>query len=70
MPEFQFSSIESFLQMGGYAAYVWLAYFAFLLFVVFNIIPPIIAHKAALKRQKRLSNIESDPAKSSSVNQQ
>ena len=69
MPEFQFSSIESFLQMGGYAAYVWLAYFAFLLFIVFNIIPPIIAHKAALKRQKRLSNIESESGDTSNISQ-
>lgn len=69
MPEFQFSSLDSFLQMGGYAVYVWLAYFAFLLFIVFNIVPPIIAHKAALKRQKRLSIIESELGDTSKVSQ-
>lgn len=35
------SSLQSFLHMGGYAVYVWPAYFLTFIVLVFNVISPL-----------------------------
>lgn len=58
MPEFQFDSFADFLNMGGYGLYVWLAYAAFVVFLVLNILPPLLARKGIVKSGKRLAELE------------
>lgn len=67
MPEFQFDSFADFLSMGGYGLYVWLAYAAFVVFLLLNILPPLLARKGIVKAGKRLAELEriqseSDPS--------
>lgn len=50
MPETQFSSLAEFLEMGGYAVYVWSAYGIFFAFVVLSLAQPRLARKRIMKQ--------------------
>ena len=50
--EFQFDSFIDFLQMGGYALYVWAVYGLFAVFVAFNVISPLLAKRRILRQLK------------------
>ncbi|MEX2367568.1 MAG: heme exporter protein CcmD [Pseudohongiellaceae bacterium] len=50
MPQFQFDSFGAFLDMGGYAQYVWPVYILFALFFVITVIPPILFRRKILKQ--------------------
>lgn len=50
------SSLQSFLHMGGYAVYVWPAYFLTLVVLVFNAISP-------LKREDRFFRLLAESKK-------
>ncbi|MDT8399113.1 MAG: heme exporter protein CcmD [Pseudomonadales bacterium] len=52
MPELQFSSLGDFLEMGGYALYVWSAYSIFAVFVAVNLIQPYRARRKFMKQQR------------------
>lgn len=47
------SSLETFLHMGGYGAYVWSAYGLASLVLILNIVLPLRAERAALLRITR-----------------
>mgnify|MGYP006409884077 FL=1 len=53
MSEIQFNSIAEFLQMGGYAAHVWLVYLFFAIFIAYNLISPRISKQQFIRTQKR-----------------
>lgn len=52
MPEFQFDGFMQFLDMGGYAIYVWPVYILFALFFVTTVLPPILGRKRILRQLK------------------
>ena len=49
----QFSSFGDFVDMGGYAFYVWSVYALFLLFFFINLYFPILKRKQIIREQKR-----------------
>lgn len=52
MPELQFSSVAEFIDMGGYALYVWSAYAVFAVLMAFTLIQPRLARRNILKQQR------------------
>ncbi len=61
MPEFQFDGLQDFLNMGGYAWYVWVSYFAFMLVLAWSLLVPRLTrrkllqlHKARIQREAGL----------------
>ena len=61
MPEFQFDSFTQFLDMGGYAIYVWPVYILFALFFVTTVLPPALGRKKILRQLKaRMERTESN----------
>ena len=54
----QFSSISEFLDMGGYAFNVWSVYAIFAVFIVVNLVFPIIRRKKILRDIKKQSVFE------------
>lgn len=52
MPEFQFEGLQDFLDMGGYALYVWVSYFAFMLVLAWSLIVPRLTRRRLLKLHK------------------
>ncbi|MGA0934056.1 MAG: heme exporter protein CcmD [Pseudohongiellaceae bacterium] len=52
MPEFQFDGFSAFLDMGGYALYVWPVYILFAMFFVITVVPPLLGRKKRLKQLK------------------
>lgn len=52
MPEFQFTDLNDFLAMGGYALYVWATYLLFVLFILFNLVPPLLAQRKTIKQHR------------------
>jgi heme exporter protein D len=63
VPEFQFDGLQDFLNMGGYAWYVWVSYSAFMLVLVWSLIMPRVTrrkllqlHKARMQRETRLKS--------------
>ncbi len=52
-------SLENFLQMGGYAPYVWTGYGVTLLLFFANIVMPIHRRKRLIKRLKARAGHES-----------
>ena len=52
MPEFQFEGIQDFLDMGGYAFYVWISYAFFAVIVAWSLIQPRIARRKLLQLHK------------------
>ena len=50
MPEIQFSGIADFLDMGGYAVYVWGAYSIFAVFVILNLTQPTLARRKIMRQ--------------------
>ena len=62
MPDFQFDGIQDFLDMGGYAFYVWMSYAFFALIVAWSLIQPRLArrkllqlHRARMQREAGLN---------------
>lgn len=58
-----FDTFADFVDMGGHALYVWLAYSIALVIVAFNVISPILRknqfmteYRRRLKREKQLEN--------------
>ncbi len=49
----EFSSFSEFLNMGGYAFNVWAVYGLFFVFIVANLVAPMIKRKSILKEQSR-----------------
>ena len=49
MPDFQFESVSDFFDMGGYAYYVWLAYFFYFAVMGWNLIQPKLERRKVLK---------------------
>ena len=47
---FQFDSFMDFLAMGGYATYVWVSYGLFFLFVVANVLSPLLSKRKILRQ--------------------
>jgi heme exporter protein D len=61
MPDFQFDGFMQFLDMGGYAIYVWPVYILFALFFVTTVLPPTLGRKKILRQLKaRLERTESN----------
>lgn len=54
------ASLGDFLNMGGYALYVWGSYGALFLLVMAEIILLLRGHKQLLKRLKRMRNWEEE----------
>lgn len=54
----QFSSFGEFLNMGGYAFNVWSVYLIFFVFVVFNLVLPVVKKKQIIRELKRRSRRE------------
>lgn len=52
MPEIQFDSFSDFLDMGGYAFYVWTAYFIAFVVLAANLVLPLRDRKRVLKLLK------------------
>lgn len=52
MPDIQFESFSDFLNMGGYAFYVWTAYFLALVVLGANLLLPLRDRKRVLKLLK------------------
>lgn len=50
MPEIQYSSLTDFLDMGGYALYVWSAYGIFFAFVALSLLQPRLARRRIMKQ--------------------
>lgn len=48
-----FDSLTAFLDMGGHGFYVWLCYGFFGLFLAWNLIEPVVAHKRARRMAQR-----------------
>ena len=44
---------KTFLNMGGYALYVWLVYGAALLVILINIILPLLSYRQIIKKVKQ-----------------
>jgi heme exporter protein D len=62
VPDFQFDGIQDFLDMGGYAFYVWMSYAFFALIVAWSLIQPRLArrkllqlHRARMQREAGLN---------------
>jgi heme exporter protein D len=49
MPDIQFDSLADFLNMGGYAFYVWTAYFLAFVVLGANLLLPLRDRKRVLK---------------------
>jgi heme exporter protein D len=64
VPEFQFEGFLQFLDMGGYAIYVWPVYILFALFFVTTVVPPKLGRRKILKllkaRMERMDNSMTD----------
>ena len=54
----QFSSLEEFFEMGGYAFNVWSVYAIFGVFVAVNTLLPIIRRGKIIKELKRRASFE------------
>lgn len=52
MPDIQFDSLGDFLDMGGYAFYVWSAYLFTLVVLALNLLLPLRDRKRVLKLLK------------------
>lgn len=52
MPDIQFDSLGDFLNMGGYAFYVWTAYLITLVVLAANLLLPLRDRKRVLKLLK------------------
>lgn len=52
MPEIQFSSISDFLNMGGYALYVWSSYAIFAVLMGVSLIQPRLARRRIIRQQR------------------
>ncbi|HEY0963834.1 MAG TPA: heme exporter protein CcmD [Pseudomonadales bacterium] len=52
MPDIQFDSLGDFLNMGGYAFYVWTAYLFTLVVLALNLLLPLRDRKRVLKLLK------------------
>ena len=63
---FQFESFSDFLGMGGYALYVWVSYGLFLLFIVGNVVPPLLSKQKILKQLIARSRREENSNESAS----
>jgi heme exporter protein D len=49
MPEIQFESLAAFLDMGGYAFYVWTAYAFFAVVMGWNLVLPLLDKRKVMK---------------------
>ena len=54
----QFSSLREFFEMGGYAFNVWSVYAIFGIFVLLNVLLPIIRKEKIIKELKRRASFE------------
>ena len=63
---FQFESFSDFLNMGGYALFVWVSYALFLLFILGNVVPPLLSKKKILKQLIARSQREENSHESAS----
>jgi heme exporter protein D len=52
VPEFQFDGLQDFLNMGGYAWYVWVSYLGFTLVLVWSLILPRLTRRKLLQLHK------------------
>lgn len=52
MPEIQFESLGDFLDMGGYAFYVWASYLFTIVVLGLNLLLPLFDRKRVLKLLK------------------
>lgn len=59
MPEFQFSSLADFLDMGGYAFYVWISYAFFFVVMGWNLVQPRLERRRVLRLLKAKRQRES-----------
>ncbi len=63
MPEFQFESLADFLDMGGYAFYVWASYAFFIVVMGWNLLAPLLDRRKVLLLLK--ARMERDASRSS-----
>lgn len=59
MPDFQFDGLADFLDMGGYAFYVWMSYLFFAVVMAWNLIQPRLQRRKVLKLIKARMQRES-----------
>lgn len=52
MPELQFGSVAEFLDMGGYAEYVWSAYAVFVVLMAVGLLQPCLARRRIIRQQR------------------
>lgn len=52
MPDIQFDSISDFLNMGGYAFYVWTAYLFWAVVLGTTLVLPLLDRKRVMKQLK------------------
>lgn len=68
---FQFDSIADFLDMGGYAFYVWVAYGAFVVVMGWNLIQTRVERRKTLQllkaRRQREAALQSAPEAAAAV---
>lgn len=63
MPEFQFTSLADFLDMGGYAFYVWSSYVFFAVVMGWNLVAPLLERRKVIILLK--ARMERDASRSS-----
>jgi len=64
----QFTSINEFFQMGGYAFNVWSVYVLFTLFFFINLYFPLVKRKQIIREQKRRLIVNKEISVGSSEN--
>lgn len=52
MPELQFASVAEFLDMGGYALYVWSSYAVFAVLMTIGLLQPFLARRRIIRQQR------------------
>jgi len=65
MPDFQFSSVQDFLAMGGYAGFVWISYGVFAAGMAWVLIQPRLQRRRVM--QLLYARSKRDSARSTSA---
>lgn len=65
MPEIQFASLADFLDMGGYAFYVWTSYLFFAVVMGLNLLLPLLDKRKVMKLLK--ARMQRDAARGQSA---